>query len=92
MTTTITPELLDEIEAKAQRAGVDTMDQQTTLALVARIRELDDEAEALDSELTMAVEVAYRHGAHEWARLNFPSLYEELSGVPARENQAPAAA
>ena len=43
-----------------------------------RITDLEDKVDALESELTSAVEVAYRHGAKEWVRLNYPKAYARL--------------
>ena len=41
-----------------------------------------DKIDGLESDLSAAVEVAYRRGAHEWVRLNYPRDYERLSTLP----------
>jgi hypothetical protein len=40
--------------------------------------DLLDTIDALESELKMAVETAYRRGAVEWTKLNYPKWYEEF--------------
>lgn len=39
---------------------------------------LEDKVDGLQSDLESAVQVAYNHGAEEWARLNYPSWIERL--------------
>lgn len=41
---------------------------------------LEDRVEGLQADLDSAVEVAYKRGATEWVRLNYPKQYERLSG------------
>lgn len=38
-----------------------------------------DKIEGLEADLDSAVEVAFRRGAYEWVRLNYPDIYERLS-------------
>ena len=40
--------------------------------------DLLDKIDALDSELKTAVEVAYKRGAAEWTKLNYPKWFEEF--------------
>ncbi|MCV9964174.1 hypothetical protein OIU34_20020 [Pararhizobium sp. BT-229] len=49
-----------------------------TLLAVQKIEIEDDRIEGLQSDLESAVQVAYNHGAEEWARLNYPSWVERL--------------
>lgn len=42
--------------------------------------ELNDKIEGLEADLESAVEVAFKHGATEWTRLNYPALYERFNG------------
>ena len=43
-----------------------------------RIEWLEDKVEGLTADLENAVEVAYRRGATEWTRLNYPDLFARL--------------
>lgn len=43
------------------------------------IREAIDKIEGLDADLENAVETAYKRGATEWTRLNYPDLYARLA-------------
>lgn len=40
-----------------------------------KIEELTDKVDGLESDLESAVEVAFKRGADEWTRLNYPNLY-----------------
>tara|TARA_R110001632_G_scaffold125462_2_gene238676 strand:+ start:949 stop:1332 length:384 start_codon:yes stop_codon:yes gene_type:complete len=40
---------------------------------------LREKIDALENKLSDAIEVAYRHGAVEWAKLNHPEIYSKLS-------------
>lgn len=42
------------------------------------IDELQDKIDGLESDLDSAVEVAYRRGAEDWVRLNYPKQYALL--------------
>lgn len=42
-------------------------------------QEMVDEIDGLRSDLTNAVETAFRRGATEWTRLNYPAIYERLT-------------
>ncbi|NTG01832.1 hypothetical protein G6L30_17075 [Agrobacterium rhizogenes] len=42
------------------------------------IREAADKIEGLEADLDSAIEVAYRRGATEWVRLNYPIHYARL--------------
>ncbi|WP_338575811.1 hypothetical protein V8J38_11435 [Brevundimonas olei] len=42
------------------------------------IREMVEKREGLEEDLYQAVLVAYRRGAREWARLNYPALISRL--------------
>lgn len=51
-----------------------------------RVKELEadyadllDRNEGLEDDLDSAVEVAWKHGAHEWVRLNYSFLYRRLA-------------
>lgn len=48
---------------------------------------LYDKIEGLEADLESAVEVAFRRGAAEWTRLNYPTLYTRLNA--ALSNPAP---
>tara|TARA_R110002051_G_scaffold325869_1_gene432692 strand:+ start:33151 stop:33330 length:180 start_codon:yes stop_codon:yes gene_type:complete len=43
-----------------------------------QLSEAHDKIEALESELADAVETAYRRGAVEWTKSNFPKIYKKL--------------
>ena len=45
------------------------------------VNRLEDRIEGLNADLDSAVEVAFRNGAAEWTRLNYPTLYMRLSEV-----------
>jgi hypothetical protein len=60
-----------ETEAQCDREYVD--------AQRCKIEELNDKIDGLESDLTSAVEVAFKRGATEWTRLNYPDLYRKLS-------------
>lgn len=45
---------------------------------VREIERLEDRIDGLESDLFSAVETAYRRGAHEWARLNYPKWIERI--------------
>ncbi|NTG86147.1 hypothetical protein G6L15_08310 [Agrobacterium rhizogenes] len=47
-------------------------------ALRAENERLQDKVDGLEADLDSAVEVAFRHGAHEWTRLNYPTHFERL--------------
>ena len=55
-------------------------------ALEGRAQAAEDKAEGLSADLRMAVQVAYRRGATEWARLNYPSWIDWLEAC---EEEAP---
>lgn len=38
-----------------------------------------DKIEGLEADLESAVKVAFRRGAHEWVRLNYPAIYIEMA-------------
>jgi hypothetical protein len=42
------------------------------------LREAADKIEGLEADLDSAIEVAYRRGATEWVRLNYPIHYARL--------------
>lgn len=46
--------------------------------IIAYIEGLKDKIEGLDSDLFEAVQVAYRRGAVDWARLNYPQWIDRL--------------
>lgn len=45
----------------------------------AALRSLSDSLEGTDEDLYQAVLVAYRRGAHEWARLNYPKWIDRIA-------------
>ena len=47
-------------------------------ALVLRLRVAEDTVEGLTADLQLAVEVAFKRGAREWTRLNYPKEYARL--------------
>jgi len=49
------------------------------IALATEVDRLHDKVDGLNSDLDSAVEVAFRHGATEWVRLNYPTHFERLS-------------
>ncbi|MBB3411176.1 hypothetical protein FHT87_005129 [Rhizobium sp. BK316] len=42
------------------------------------LEEAIDKIEGLEADLDSAVEVAYKRGATEWVRLNYPAKYAKL--------------
>ena len=42
------------------------------------LEELSDKIEGLEADLDSAVEVAYKRGATEWVRMNYPDKYVSL--------------
>lgn len=62
---------------RQQVAGRLTAGSDSTLAC--DVEQLSDRVEGLSSDLDAAVEVAFRHGATEWVRLNYPTHFERLS-------------
>lgn len=51
-------------------------------ALATEVDRLHDQVEGLNSDLDSAVEVAFRRGATEWVRLNYPTHFDRLSAGP----------
>lgn len=49
-----------------------------------------EKIDGLETDLFNAVETAYRRGAHEWARLNYPQWIDRLDAYQRAENQRPA--
>lgn len=49
-------------------------------ALNAERERWEDKVDGLSSDLTSAVEVAFKRGATEWTRLNYPEQYTRLMG------------
>lgn len=47
-----------------------------------------DKIDGLEEDLKSAIRVAYNHGAHDWVRLNYPVMFERLSGENSKGNQA----
>ncbi len=43
------------------------------------IEDLADTVDGLESDLDSAVEVAFKRGATEWVKLNYPDQYKRLS-------------
>jgi hypothetical protein len=43
------------------------------------IERLEDKVEGLTTDLDSAVEVAFKRGATEWVRLNYPDHFKRLS-------------
>ncbi len=48
-------------------------------AMFDKVEELTDKVDGLLSDLDSAVEVAYKRGATEWTRLNYPQMFARLS-------------
>ena len=46
---------------------------------VALFEEAADKIEGLEADLHEAVCIAYKRGAHEWTRLNYPALFHQLT-------------
>jgi len=46
-----------------------------------REEDLLDKIDALESELSEAVSVAYQHGAHDWTRHNYPGQFKFLENI-----------
>ncbi|WP_267550294.1 hypothetical protein [Rhizobium rhizogenes] len=46
------------------------------------IEAMQDKIDGLEADLESAVEVAYRRGATDWVRLNYPANYARLSSAP----------
>ncbi|MDW9481780.1 hypothetical protein GOB57_24330 [Sinorhizobium meliloti] len=83
------PELLVEIVTAADSVHIYEQDRINaitkavmglagTLLAIQRVEIQEDKIEGLESDLESAVQVAYDHGAEEWARLNYPSWMERL--------------
>lgn len=51
------------------------------------LRHANDKIEGLEEDLNQAVLVAYRRGAKEWARLNYPWLWQWLLSNEMQENE-----
>ncbi len=45
----------------------------------ATIREAIDKIEGLDADLDSAIEVAWKRGATDWVRMNYPKHYERFT-------------
>ena len=60
----------------------------------AALRDQQDRREGMEEDLYQAVLVAYRRGAVEWARLNYPKWFDAISTgrevcpIPSAPNQA----
>lgn len=48
------------------------------LLAVQKVEIEEDRIDGLESDLESAVQVAFNHGAEEWARLNYPSWIDRL--------------
>lgn len=48
-------------------------------AVVDILREAEDKIEGLEADLESAVETAFKRGATEWTRLNYPDLYARFN-------------
>lgn len=89
------PKTVDEAEAM-QKLGfawleANAPDRLTDLAksLTAAQEEnerLRDKVDGLEADLQNAVETAFKRGATEWARLNYPKLYAALSTTEGSDN------
>ena len=66
--------LADEHAARAEKAEAERD------ALAERVRVLEDKVEGLTDDLESAVEVAFKRGATEWTRLNYPKRFAALTG------------
>lgn len=59
------------------------------------VADLHDKIEGLETDLRMAVQVAWRRGAKKWARLNYPGWVEWLEACDRadeeRRQESPAA-
>ena len=54
----------------------------------ARVDELEDKIDGLESELSSAVDVLFRRGddeAREWVRMNYPKQYDVLKKEPVND-------
>ncbi|QTG12399.1 hypothetical protein G6M86_03690 [Agrobacterium tumefaciens] len=51
---------------------------ETAAELLDRIAQLEDRIEGLDSDLQSAVEVAFKRGAEDWVRMNYPAQFARL--------------
>ena len=54
-------------------------------ALEWRLREAQDKIDGLESDLESAIDVAFRSGAVDWCRLNYPNQFERLSAQETQE-------
>ncbi|QIG76027.1 hypothetical protein EVC24_006 [Rhizobium phage RHph_I4] len=84
-------DIIRKNECENQRGSLVTKRFQAFWNAIERLR---DKVEGLDADLDAAVEVAFKHGAEEWVRLNYPEKYARLKlANPAtpeqRENIAP---
>lgn len=50
-------------------------------AMFDEIEQLTDKVDGLSSDLDAAVEVAFKRGATEWVRLNYPEHFTRLSAA-----------
>lgn len=63
-------------EARLNEGRVEAIDK--IIELSATITSLEDKVEGLDSDLFEAVQVAYRRGATDWAKLNYKGWMDQL--------------
>jgi hypothetical protein len=74
--------VLERRKRKATEAERDTLAQQVK-GLAEDAEQKADKIEGLEADLDSAVEVAFKRGAEEWVRLNYPKHYERLAAVKA---------
>lgn len=74
-------DVIDNILSKPHEVKGPLVSTETLKVHPLHIEELEDEIEALDSELNEAIKVALNHGAIDWVRLNYPKHYERLTNV-----------
>jgi hypothetical protein len=48
-------------------------------SLLEHLSDAHDKIDTLESELTVAVETAFRRGAVEWTKSNYPEIYKQLT-------------
>lgn len=73
-------ERMEEKIVSAERAGVrlTTVSVDDLRSLLSDVERMKDSNQGLEADLFEAVSVAYRRGAVEWTRLNYPKCFERI--------------
>ncbi len=71
-------ELVEKLRAALEEQETRTPKDLCYLAGVDRQVKLEDKVEGLEADLDSAVEIAFKYGALDWVRLNYPRHYERF--------------